>query len=104
MAFEELIQDMELRKERARAQGGPEKIRKQHDKGKLTARERVGTLLDEGSFFELGALCASDIPGMEGKDTRRRPGDRLRNHQWQEGGHIRQRLYGPGGFERHDQQ
>jgi methylmalonyl-CoA decarboxylase subunit alpha len=67
MPFEKLIQEMRLEKEKSRAQGGPEKIKKQHDKGRLTARERVEQLLDGGSFFELGVLCTSDIPGMEEK-------------------------------------
>ena len=36
--------------------GGPKRIEKQHEKGKLTARERVNLLLDRGSFEEVGAL------------------------------------------------
>ena len=36
--------------------GGQERIAKQHEKGKLTARERVNLLLDEGSFVEVDAL------------------------------------------------
>lgn len=36
--------------------GGESRIEKQHQKGKLTARERVHYLLDEGSFEEIGAL------------------------------------------------
>ncbi len=36
--------------------GGEARIEKQHQKGKLTARERVHYLLDEGSFEEIGAL------------------------------------------------
>ena len=36
--------------------GGPERIDAQHKKGKLTARERIGLLLDEGSFQEIGQL------------------------------------------------
>ena len=67
MALDECIREMEQRKQKARAQGGPGKIGKQHEKGRLTARERVGALLDEGSFLELGALCTSDTPGMEDK-------------------------------------
>ena len=34
--------------------GGPEKIKRQHDRGKLTARERIDRLLDPGTFFEVG--------------------------------------------------
>ena len=33
--------------------GGPERVRQQHEKGKLTARERLDLLLDHGSFVEL---------------------------------------------------
>ncbi|MBU2549302.1 MAG: propionyl-CoA carboxylase [Proteobacteria bacterium] len=38
------------------AGGGPERIRVQHELGKLTARERIDYLLDPGSFEELGSL------------------------------------------------
>ena len=38
--------------------GGEARIEKQHKKGKLTARERIEVLLDEGSFQELGQLVA----------------------------------------------
>jgi propionyl-CoA carboxylase beta chain len=40
--------------ERALVGGGPERIAKQHEGGKLTARERIDLLLDPGSFVELG--------------------------------------------------
>jgi 3-methylcrotonyl-CoA carboxylase beta subunit len=41
--------------------GGPDKVRRQHDQGKLTARERVAGLLDRGAeWFEVGLLVASD--------------------------------------------
>lgn len=40
------------RREAARLGGGPKKIQSQHEKGKLTARERLALLLDEGSFEE----------------------------------------------------
>ncbi len=36
--------------------GGPKRIEAQHSKGKLTARERIALLLDDGSFQELGAM------------------------------------------------
>jgi propionyl-CoA carboxylase beta chain len=47
--------------------GGKDRIAKQHEKGKLTARERVLLLLDDGSFQELGALVVhrSTNFGME---------------------------------------
>ncbi len=49
---------LELRRLREEAQlgGGTRRIQQQHAKGKLTARERLDLLLDEGSFQELGAF------------------------------------------------
>jgi len=48
--------DIEFKKEQAKLGGGEERIKKQHAKKKLTARERVEYLLDEGSFEEAGML------------------------------------------------
>jgi acetyl-CoA carboxylase carboxyltransferase component len=45
--------------------GGPEKAKKQHDKGWLTVRERIDRLLDPGSFMETGLFAHSDFPGIE---------------------------------------
>ncbi len=53
----------DVRELRARLEqgGGPDKIKRQHDQGKLTARERVTKLLDPGGeWFELGLLVAHD--------------------------------------------
>ena len=36
--------------------GGVDKIEKQHESGKMTARERIGMLLDKGTFVELDKL------------------------------------------------
>lgn len=47
--------------------GGPEKVRKQHERGWITARERIKKLLDPDSFMEVGLFAHSDFPGMEGK-------------------------------------
>jgi acetyl-CoA carboxylase carboxyltransferase component len=49
-------------KTRARAMGGADKVARQHLAGRLTARERIGLLLDEDSFHELGLLARSDRP------------------------------------------
>jgi propionyl-CoA carboxylase beta chain len=48
----EIIEQLEERRRRAREGGGQERISTQHGKGKLTARERIDLLLDEGSFEE----------------------------------------------------
>ncbi len=45
--------ELHRRRNQIRAQGGPERIARQHAAGKLTARERVDLLLDPGSFVEL---------------------------------------------------
>ncbi len=47
------IEELERRREAARMGGGEKRIAAQHAKGKLTARERLDVLLDEGSFEEL---------------------------------------------------
>ena len=49
------IAEMEKRREAARMGGGQRRIDAQHAKGKLTARERLDILLDEGSFEEIDA-------------------------------------------------
>src|SRR3954469_18712946 len=49
-----LAEELAERRERAKLGGGPEKIEAQHAQDKLTARERLALLIDEGTFFELG--------------------------------------------------
>jgi acetyl-CoA carboxylase carboxyltransferase component len=49
-----LVEDLEERRAKVRAGGGPEKVAKQHERGKLTARERLDLLIDAGTFVELG--------------------------------------------------
>ncbi|MGU3398751.1 acyl-CoA carboxylase subunit beta [Brucellaceae bacterium D45D] len=50
--MQELLQQLETRRNEARLGGGQKRIDAQHAKGKLTARERLDVLLDEGSFEE----------------------------------------------------
>jgi acetyl-CoA carboxylase carboxyltransferase component len=50
----ELNEQLHERREKAKLGGGPEKIAKQHERGKLTARERIDLLVDEGTFVEMG--------------------------------------------------
>ncbi|MGZ5323081.1 MAG: carboxyl transferase domain-containing protein, partial [Solirubrobacterales bacterium] len=49
-----LVDDLHSRREQAKLGGGEEKIAKQHERGKLTARERIALLCDEGTFVEIG--------------------------------------------------
>ncbi len=53
MSLDPKIQRLRELREKARLGGGPERIKRQHAKGKLTARERIDLLLDKGSFREL---------------------------------------------------
>jgi acetyl-CoA carboxylase carboxyltransferase component len=50
----ELTEQLHERREKAKLGGGEEKIAKQHERGKLTARERIELLVDEGTFVEMG--------------------------------------------------
>jgi acetyl-CoA carboxylase carboxyltransferase component len=52
MSFENKIKDLLDRREQAKLGGGEKRIAAQHQKGKLTARERIEMLLDESSFEE----------------------------------------------------
>jgi 3-methylcrotonyl-CoA carboxylase beta subunit len=57
----ELSTELRALEERLRQGGGPDKIERQHKQGKLTARERVAKLCDDGvRFVELGLLVAHD--------------------------------------------
>ncbi|HST54615.1 MAG TPA: acyl-CoA carboxylase subunit beta [Solirubrobacteraceae bacterium] len=49
-----LVEELHERRAQARLGGGEEKIAKQHERGKLTARERLALLIDDGTFSELG--------------------------------------------------
>ena len=63
------IEKLRELKGEARLGGGQERIDRQHDKGKLTARERLDLLLDEGSFEELDTFVTHRCTdfGMEKK-------------------------------------
>ena len=49
---QQIIQELHNRREQARLGGGKARIDRQHEAGKLTARERLDVLLDPGSFEE----------------------------------------------------
>lgn len=57
----ETLDDLKRRRQHARAMGGPERLDKHHNKGKLDARARIEYLLDPGSFRELGTLVGGEI-------------------------------------------
>ena len=61
--WQRLLAELAQRTELAEAMGGPDKIERQHQRGKLTARERIAALCDPGSFVEYGALAGGNHPG-----------------------------------------
>jgi acetyl-CoA carboxylase carboxyltransferase component len=66
-----LVEELHARREQARLGGGPEKIAQQHEREKLTARERLDLLIDEGTFTELGIHGRPHFSqrAMEGKEA-----------------------------------
>ncbi len=68
------IKDLINKKEEAKLGGGEDKIISQHNKGKLTARERIELLVDEGSFNEIDMFVKHRSRDF-GLDKQSFPGD-----------------------------
>lgn len=68
------LYELSQRKEDAKLGGGEQKIKSQYDKGKLTARERIELLVDEGSFEEIGMFVKHRARDF-GLDKQNYPGD-----------------------------
>ena len=64
------LEDLEERRELARNAGSPRAVEKHHAKGKMTARERIDYLLDDGSFQELDMLARHRAHGMGLEENR----------------------------------
>jgi acetyl-CoA carboxylase carboxyltransferase component len=66
-----LVEDLHARRARARLGGGEERIERQHAADKLTARERLALLIDDGTFVELGIHGRPHFsqPAMAGKEA-----------------------------------
>jgi len=70
-ALRPLVEDLHARRDQARLGGGEERIQRQHEQDKLTARERLDLLIDEGTFTELGIHGRPHFSqrAMEGKEA-----------------------------------
>ena len=70
MNMRELVTALEERRAKVRAMGGEDRIARQHSRGKLTARERMASLFDDGVYFEVGAhgTQMGMAAGSEGTD------------------------------------
>ncbi len=63
--WQTLLADLEARTHTAEAMGGKDRIARQHERGRLTARERIAAFCDPDSFREIGALAGGQHPGGE---------------------------------------
>jgi len=61
MSWQPELDDLRRREAFAREMGGQERVRRQHDGGRLTVRERIDALLDPGSFHEVGAIAGRAV-------------------------------------------
>ena len=75
-SFDENLEQMNELRAEAMAGGGEKKIEKIHASGRLTARERIHLLLDEGSFQETGVFVRHRSHEL-GMDKNRPVGDEI---------------------------
>ena len=68
------FQQLDERNQQAEAGGGAARVQRQHEAGKLTARERLELLLDPGSFVEVGRFVTHDCADF-GMEQHKIPGD-----------------------------
>ncbi len=59
MVWQPEIDELKRRQQFAEQMGGPESVQRQHERGKLTVRERIAKLTDPGSFQEIGKLAGA---------------------------------------------
>ena len=72
--WQEDIDRLTRRREKIAAAGGLDRIAKQHGAGKLTARERMDALFDDGTFVEMDQMITSRASDF-GMDKKKKPGD-----------------------------
>ena len=77
MSWEREVEELRQRETLAKAMGGPDKVKRQHDNGRLTVRERIERLLDAGSFHEIGAIAGLADYGEDGALQHFRPSNFL---------------------------
>lgn len=67
MSWQPEIDEINERRRLAKEQGGPDGIARQHSKGRLTIRERIDALVDDGSFDEVGEAAGGSERGSNGE-------------------------------------
>jgi acetyl-CoA carboxylase carboxyltransferase component len=77
MSWQPEVDEIKRRRAFAAEMGGTEGVRRQHEGGRLTARERIDRLLDPGSWFEIGALAGKGEYDKAGNLLRVRPSNAI---------------------------
>ncbi|MGI9335908.1 MAG: acyl-CoA carboxylase subunit beta, partial [Gammaproteobacteria bacterium] len=67
MSWRREVEEIRRRRLLARAHGGEQAIERQHSLGKLTVRERIDALMDEGSFQEFGKMAGAAYLNAQGE-------------------------------------
>lgn len=80
MSWQSELDDLERRRAMARELGGPEKVARHRDAGKLTVRERIAALLDPGSFREIGSVAGVAQYDAGGELTAFSPANAVTGH------------------------
>ncbi len=65
----QMVAELERRRAEIAEMGGAERVARQHERGKLTARERIAYLFDAGTFQEFGSLATFHVGNEEIKDV-----------------------------------
>ena len=73
MSWQRELDELRERERMAREMGGPDKVQRQHDGGRLTVRERIERLVDQGSFHEVGAIAGKAEYDADGKLSKLTP-------------------------------
>ena len=73
-SWDKALDELEYIRGLAREMGGPERIKRQHDGGRYTIRERIDRFVDEDSFFEAGPLVGAAEYDADGNLTEFLPG------------------------------
>ena len=69
MSWQPELDELRRRQAMTKEMGGADKVKRQHDGGRLTVRERIERLVDKDSFREIGSIA-----GKADYDGKQRPG------------------------------
>jgi acetyl-CoA carboxylase carboxyltransferase component len=69
MSWQSELDELRAREKLAREMGGADKVKRQHQGGRLTVRERIDALVDSGTFHEVGAIAGRASYDAQGNLT-----------------------------------